>query len=141
MGPLWLERKNGFSIDPMTGDQALLQWGRSGWSGRTRAAARRCPSRAARHCFNGAALVGAEEHYKILALPALAELLQWGRSGWSGRTPAPGELGVGNSVLQWGRSGWSGRTGGERGVSSEVLQASMGPLWLERKNGGGVEWG
>jgi len=60
--------------------------------------------------FNGAALVGAEEHRCCACSRARLLALQWGRSGWSGRT---------------GRQ--------DRGRQCHVC-ASMGPLWLERKN-------
>jgi len=82
MGPLWLERKNVVLANPRN-TALTLQWGRSGWSGRTG----RCGSRrlVVATGFNGAALVGAEER-------------------------------------RWR-------------LDAEVPSgASMGPLWLERKN-------
>jgi len=143
-----------------------LQWGRSGWSGRTASSESRSgmvmrsfngaalvgaeepgqlrPSIVRHSCFNGAALVGAEERRKDMATlerdlglqwgrsgwsgrtkclsaqDTRANPLQWGRSGWSGRTrPALGETLSGTTTLQWGRSGWSGRTASARSNSRE----------------------
>jgi len=228
MGPLWLERKNVVLIAHAKIEEFRLQWGRSGWSGRTiirpphwhaadelqwgrsgwsgRTRSDRSPGGMGSRCFNGAALVGAEEprpwnrkcrpcaSFNGAALVGAEErafmphphhwptcfngaalvgaeerraawgecqerralqwgrsgwsgrtwlcaasrgkcaALQWGRSGWSGRTSGTSIETIEAGLLQWGRSGWSGRTRDGFRLWSDLVRASMGPLWLERKN-------